>query len=77
MEGWGWEDVRDCFLKSEKADVGVEGVHNTKGKLAEGAYRMASADDFRYDQDCGGTGHTRTSTSGALESMSQSAVIIS
>ncbi|EIW52847.1 alcohol oxidase [Trametes versicolor FP-101664 SS1] len=31
MEGWGWKDVRGCFLKSEKADVDVEGVHNTSG----------------------------------------------
>ncbi|CDO76903.1 GMC oxidoreductase [Trametes cinnabarina] len=28
---WGWEQMRRCFLKSEKADVEVEGVHSTTG----------------------------------------------
>ena len=38
MRGWGWEDengekgLRHYFLKSEKADVGVEGVHNQHGE---------------------------------------------
>ncbi|KAI0631605.1 alcohol oxidase [Trametes polyzona] len=31
MEGWGWEDMRECFLKSEKSDIEVEGVHSTSG----------------------------------------------
>ncbi|KAI0776858.1 hypothetical protein BD413DRAFT_523221 [Trametes elegans] len=31
LEGWGWEDMKRCFLKSEKAEVAVEGVHNTGG----------------------------------------------
>lgn len=33
LEGWGWEDVRGCFLRGEKADVKVEGVHNVDGEL--------------------------------------------
>ncbi|KAI0819755.1 alcohol oxidase [Trametes gibbosa] len=31
MEGWGWEDMKGYFLKSEKADVGIEGVHSDRG----------------------------------------------
>ncbi|KAH9895792.1 alcohol oxidase [Cubamyces lactineus] len=31
VKGWEWEEVRELFLKSEKADVGVEGVHGTGG----------------------------------------------
>ncbi|KAI0665482.1 alcohol oxidase [Trametes maxima] len=31
LEGWGWEDMQRCLLKSEKSDVEVEGVHSTKG----------------------------------------------
>ncbi|KAL7278106.1 hypothetical protein ACG7TL_008077 [Trametes sanguinea] len=30
-EQWGWEEMKRCFLKSEKADVQVEGVHSTTG----------------------------------------------
>lgn len=44
MEGWGWEDVRGCFLKSEKADVEVEGVHNTGGKSMLRGRRTTVAD---------------------------------
>ena len=32
MEGWGWEEMKKYFLKSEKADVAVEGVHNQSGE---------------------------------------------
>ncbi|KAI8986143.1 alcohol oxidase [Trametes punicea] len=31
MKGWTWDVMQRCFLKSEKADVEVEGVHSTKG----------------------------------------------
>ncbi|KAI8977857.1 alcohol oxidase [Trametes punicea] len=31
VKGWGWDAMQKCFLKSEKADVEVEGVHSTKG----------------------------------------------
>ncbi|KAH9848220.1 alcohol oxidase [Lenzites betulinus] len=31
MEGWGWEDLKGYFLKSERADVEVEGVHSGRG----------------------------------------------
>ena len=31
MEGWGWKDMREYFLKSEKAEEAVEGVHSQDG----------------------------------------------
>ncbi|RDX44653.1 alcohol oxidase [Lentinus brumalis] len=30
--GWGWDGVKDLFLKSEKADVEVQGVHAQRGE---------------------------------------------
>lgn len=34
-KGWGWEDVKPYFLKSERALAGrVEGVHNDTGMFA-------------------------------------------
>ena len=32
MEGWGWATMKEYFLKSERADVEVEGVHNRSGE---------------------------------------------
>ena len=31
MKGWGWDQMRGYFLKSEKAEEAVEGVHSQDG----------------------------------------------
>ena len=31
-KGWGWDGVKDLFLKSERADVEVQGVHAQRGE---------------------------------------------
>ncbi|KAI0349844.1 alcohol oxidase [Trametes cingulata] len=43
LDGWGWEDMRRYFLKSEKADVSVNGVHS-----ADGLWRNRTHADFYF-----------------------------
>ena len=31
MEGWGWDEMKGYFLKSEKSESAVEGVHSQAG----------------------------------------------
>ena len=41
MKGWGWNQMRGYFLKSEKAEEAVEGVHSQAGE--SGAHPSWSA----------------------------------